>query len=173
MYIASTGTDKIVKATLDGKFITSVGKTGYGELRFNFPLALHLSKDELLYVADGYNKCAHILQSDLSFVRSISEKCQRYVQGVSTDSVGNIHIGTTRGIIEIFSSVGEYFGQYCSDILQYVGDIACLRNDDCVVSYYVSDTKGNDILVFHGNDSFIHLVIIHLVSLLIKQDISM
>ena len=155
MYIASAGTNMIVKATLDGKFITSVGKTGYGELRFNFPMALHFGKDELLYVADGYNKCVHVLQSDLSFVRSIKVKCQRYVQGVSTDSVGNIHIGTTRGIIEIFSSVGEYIGQYGSDILQCVGDIACLGNGSCVVSNYVSGTKGNDILVFHGNDKIL------------------
>ena len=83
-------------------------------------MALHFGKDELLYVADGYNKCAHVLQSDLSFVRSINVKCQHYVQGLSTDSVGNIHIGTTRGIIEIFSSVGEYIGQYDSDSKQII-----------------------------------------------------
>ena len=32
MYIASAGTNKIVKATLDGKFITSVGEKGCGKL---------------------------------------------------------------------------------------------------------------------------------------------
>ena len=72
MYIVSAGTNKIVKATLDGKFITSVGESGSGELQFNFPMGLHFGKDELLYVADTFNKRVQVLQSDLSFVRSIN-----------------------------------------------------------------------------------------------------
>ena len=50
MYIASAGTNKIVKATLDGKFITSVGEKGSGELHFSSSIGLHFGKDELLYV---------------------------------------------------------------------------------------------------------------------------
>ena len=150
MYIASGGTNKIVKATLDGKLITSVGEKGSGELQFNFPMGLHFGKDELLYVADYSNKRVQVLRSDLSFVKSVMVKCQSYVYSVSTDSTGNIHIGTTGGIIEIFSSVGHYIGQYGSGIVQCVGDIAFMRNGDCVVSNDISDTKGNGILVFHG-----------------------
>ena len=154
MYIASAGTNKIVKATLDGKFITSVGEKGSGELQFSSPMGLHFSKDELLYVADNHNKCVQVLRSDLSFVRSvIMVKCQSTVWSVSTDSTGNIHIGTGRGIIEIFSSVGHYIGQYGSGtIVQCVGDIAFMRNGDCVVSNHIPNTRGNDILVFRGND---------------------
>ena len=149
MYIASGGTNKIEKATLDGKFITSVGESGSGELQFNFPMGLHFSKDELLYVTDGANKRVQVLRSDLSFVRSIMVKCQSNVWSVSTDSTGNIHVGTGRGIIEIFSSVGHYIGQYGSGIVQIVGDIAFMRNGDCVVSNFISS---NGIFVFHGND---------------------
>ena len=150
MYIASGGTNKIVKATLDGKFITSVGESGSGELQFNFPMGLHFGKDELLYVADTNNKRVQVLQSDLSFVRSINVKCQSNVCSVSTDSTGNIHVGTAGGIIEIFSSVGDYIGQYSSGIVQCVGDIAFMRNGDCVVSNVILDIKDNGILVFHG-----------------------
>ena len=150
MYIASAGTNKIVKATLDGKFITSVGESGSGELQFNFPMGLHFGKDELLYIADKRNKRVQVLRSDLSFVRSIMVKCQSNAYSVSTDSTGNIHVGTNVGIIEIFSSVGHYIGQYSSGIVQCVGDIAFMRNGDCVVSNDISDTKGNGILVFHG-----------------------
>ena len=151
MYIASAGTNKIVKATLDGKFITSVGESGSGELQFNFPMGLHFGKDELLYVADNRNKRVQVLRSDLSFVRSIMVKCQSKVYSVSTDSTGNIHVGTAEGIIEIFSSVGDYIGQYGSGIVQRVGDIAFMRNGDCVVSNHISRTKFNGILVFCGN----------------------
>ena len=152
MYIASAGTNKIVKATLDGKFITSVGEMGSGELQFDNPTGLHFGKDELLYVADQYNKRVQVLRSDLSFVRSIMVKCQSTVRSVSTDSTGNIHIGTYGGIIEIFSSVGHYIGQYGSGIVQCVVDIAFMRNGDCVVSNYLSNTNGNGILVFCGTD---------------------
>ena len=151
MYIASAGTNKIVKATLDGKFITSVGESGSGELQFNWPMGLHIGKDELLYVAD-HNKRVQVLRSDLSFVRSIMVKCQSKVCGISTDSTGNIHVGTDGGIIEIFSSVGHYIGQYGSGIVQCVGDIAFMRNGDCVVSNHIPSTKGNGILVFQGTD---------------------
>ena len=158
MYIACAGTNKIVKATLDGKFITSVGESGSGELQFNFPMGLHFGKDELLYVAGNNNNRVQVLRSDLSFVRSIMVKCQSNVWSVLTDSTGNIHIGTGRGIIEIFSSVGHYIGQYGSGIVQIVGDIAFMRNGDCVVSNHIYDAKGNGILVFHGTDkTLLHL----------------
>ena len=152
MYIVSASTNKIVKTTLDGKFITSVGEKGSGELQFNFPMGLHFGKDELLYVAGNSNKRVQVLRSNLSFVRLIMVKCQSAVYCVSTDSTGNIHVGTDGGIIEIFSSVGHYIGQYGSGIVQCVGDIALMRNGDCVVSNHIRNTKGNGILVFRGTD---------------------
>ena len=96
-------------------------------------MGLHIGKDELLYVADHTNKRVQVLQSDLSFIRSIMVKCQSNVQSVSTDSTGNIHVGTGGGIVEIFSSVGQYIGQYSSGIIRCVGDITFMRNGDCVV----------------------------------------
>ena len=151
MYIASAGTNKIVKATLDGKFITSVGESGSGELQFNWLMGLHFGKDELLYVADPNNKRVQVLRSDLSFVRSIMVKCQSNVRSVSTDSTGNIHVGTYGGIIEIFSSVGHYIGKRSGIVVQDVGDIAFLRNGDYVVSNFITSTNGNGIIVFRGN----------------------
>ena len=152
MYIASAGTNKRVKANLDGKFITSVGERGSGELQFNWPMGLHFGKDELLYVADSRNKHVQVFRSDCSFVRSIMVKCKSNVCGISTDSTGNIHVGTKGGIIEIFSSVGHYIGQYGSGIVQCVGDIAFMTNGDCVVSNNIPNAKGNGIIVFCGTD---------------------
>ena len=144
MYIASGGTNKIVKATLD---VTSVGEKGSGELQFNHLIGLHFGIDKLLYVADCENK---VLRSDLSFVRSIIVKCQSTLY---CDSTGNVHIGTIQGIIEIFSSVGHYYiGQYSSGIVQDVGDVAFMGNGDCVVSNHVTDNKGDGIFVFNGTD---------------------
>ena len=152
MYIVSADTNKIVKATLDGKFIASVGEKGCGKLQFSSPMGLHFGKDELLYVADCKNKRVQVLQSDLSFVRSIMVKCMSNVWSVSTDSTGNIHIGTNGGIVEIFSSVGHYIGQYGSGIVQSVGDITFMRNGDCIVSNDIRNTTGNGIIVFRGNE---------------------
>ena len=152
--IVSVSSNKIVKATLDGKFITSVGEMGSGELQFDNPTGLHFGKDELLYVADQYNKRVQVLRSDLSFIRSIMIKCKSNVRCVSTDNSGNIHVGTYHeGIIEIFSSVGRYIGRYSSNTLQCVGDIAFMKNNDCVVSIHIPNTStiGCDIVVFRGN----------------------
>ena len=155
MYIACAGTNKIVKATLDRKLITSVGESGSGELQFNSPLGLHCGKDDLLYVADCENKHVQVLQSDLFFVKSIKVKYQSKVIGISTDSTGNIHVGTYEGIIEIFSSIGHYIGQYGSGIVQCVGDITIIGNGDCVVSNHILGTKSNSILVFRGTDKIL------------------
>ena len=79
-------------------------------------------------------------------------KCQSNVWSISSDSTGNIHVGTEGGIIEIFSSVGHYIGQYGSGIVQCVGDIAFMRNGDCVVSNFLNNANGNYMLVFREND---------------------
>ena len=75
-------------------------------------------------------------------------KCQSTIRSISTNSTGNIHVGTGGGIIKIFSSVGHYIEQYGSGIVQCVGDIAFMRNGDCVVSNFLNNANGNCILVF-------------------------
>ena len=129
-----------------------MGEKGSGELQFNYPMGLHFGKDELLYVADHSNNRVQVLRSNLSFVRSIMVKCQSRVFSVSTDSTGNVYVGTSRGVIEIFSSVGHYIGQYGRGIVQRVGDIAFMRNGDCVTSNHKYTMKGDGIFVFHGNE---------------------
>ena len=53
---------------------------------------------------------------------------------------------------KFFFSVEHYIGQYGSGIVQYVGDIAFIRNGDCVVSNNIPNAKGNGIIVFCGTD---------------------
>ena len=76
-------------ATLDGKVISSVGRKGTGELEFNFPMGLFLTRDGYLLVADYNNNRIQVLGTDLSFIRSIP--CSSRVYGVSVDNTGNIH----------------------------------------------------------------------------------
>ena len=40
VYVASAGNDKIVKATTDGKLLSSVGSDGSGPLQFSWPRGL-------------------------------------------------------------------------------------------------------------------------------------
>ena len=78
---------------------------------------------------------------------------------------------------KFFFSVEHYIGQYGSGIVQYVGDIAFIRNGDCVVSNNIPNAKGNGIIVFVDltklSCNHLVIIIIQLVSSLIKQDISM
>ena len=72
MFVASAGTNQIIKATLEGEVIASVGTEGTGELQFSHLFGLCLTRDGLLLVADNRNKRVQVLGSDLSFIRFIS-----------------------------------------------------------------------------------------------------
>ena len=103
MFVASAGTNQIIKATLEGEVIASVGTRGTGELQFE-PMGLCLTRDGLLLVAEYGNKIIRVLGSDLSFIRFIP--CLSHVRGVSVDDNGNIHAAVSRGV-EVFSITGE------------------------------------------------------------------
>ncbi len=134
IFVASSSTNaEIMKVTLAGKIIKSVGKTGTCALEFYTPSGVCLTSDGLLLVADYGNKRVQVLKSaDLSFVRCIS--CLSKVHGVSTDHNGNIHAATTDRV-EVFSITGEKITEYGQGVLGMATDVAFLPNSKCQYSF--------------------------------------
>ena len=133
LFVASAGTNQIIKATLDGEVIASVGELGTGELEFKFPFGLYLTKENTLLVADKKNKRVQVLGSDLSFIRFIP--CHSNVYGVSVDNTGNIH-AVTGDRVEVFSMDGEKITEYGEGVLEDARDVAFLRTHSSSQSFY-------------------------------------
>ena len=125
MFVATADKHQIIKATLEGDIINSVGgNKGNGQCEFYYPMGLCLTREGLLLVAEDTNKRVQVIQgSDLSFVRFIP--CLSNVYGVSVDGEGNIHAAVTDKV-EVFSINGDKITEYGNGVLTRAGDVAFL-----------------------------------------------
>ena len=140
MFVASAGTNQIIKATLEGEVIASVGTGGTGELQFHCPMGLCLTRDGLLLVAEYGNNRVQVLRSDLSFIRFIP--CLSSVYGVSVDDNGNIHAAVTDRGVEVFSITGEKITEYGQEVFRNAGDVAFLPCSKSRYSFVTDDVSG-------------------------------
>ena len=159
LFVSSIKTDQIIKASFNGDVIASVGKTGSGQLEFNSPMGLCLTKGDLLLIADNYNKRVQVLGSDLSFIRSIP--CQSEVWGVAVDSTGNVHAAATDRV-EVFSINGDKIMEYGERVLSIASDVAFLsfQRRYSFVTNVLNDDNGiadGEVYIFDwSNDTVVH-----------------
>ena len=158
VFVASAGTNSIVKVTLDDEPLISVGEKGIGESKFNWPMGLCLTRDGLLLVAELNNKRIQVLGPGLSFVRFIP--CHSGVYGVSVDCNGNVHAAVTDRI-EVFSITGEEkkIGEYGHGILKAATDVAFLPHSNSQYSF-VTDcvTEGRVCIFDWSKNELIHII---------------
>ena len=159
LFVSSIKTDQIIKASFNGDVIASVGKTGSGQLEFNCPMGLCLTKRDLLLIADNYNKRVQVLGSDLSYIRSIP--CQSEVWGVAVDSTGNVHAAATDRV-EVFSINGDKIMEYGERVLSIASDVAFLsfQRRYSFVTNVLNDDSGiadGEVYIFDwSNDTVVH-----------------
>ena len=159
MFVASADTNQIIKATLEGEVIASVGTEGTGELQFSNPFGLCLTRDGLLLVAEYSNKRVQVLRSDLSFIRFIP--CLSHVFGVSVDDNGNIHAAVTDRGVEVFSITGEKITEYGQGVLTKAGDVhvAFLPCSKSRYSFVTDHTAPGKVCIFDwSNNTLIHTI---------------
>ena len=158
MFVAGANANQIIKATFDGDIISSVGAEGTGELQFDWPKGLCLTRDGLLLVADDQNERIQVLGSDLSFVRFIP--CLSRVWGVSIDDNGNIHAAVTDCGVEVFSITGEKIAEYGRGLLKRAADIAFLPYNKSRYSFVTDCTpRSGKMYIFDwSNDIRIHTI---------------
>ena len=156
MFVASANTNQITKATLDGQKISSVGSKGCGELQFSWTMALCLTRDGLLLVADFSNSRVQVLGSDLSFVRFIP--CLSKVFGVSVDDNDNIH-AVVIDRVEVFSITGEKITEYGQGLLKDAGDVAFLQYNQSQYSFVIEYASAGRMHIFNWpNNLLVHTV---------------
>ena len=143
LFVASANNNKIIKATLDGEVIASVGTRGSGELEFNWPMGLCLTEGGLLLISDARNERIQVLGSDLSFIRSIP--CLNVVYGVSVDYTGNVH-AAAGDRVEVFTIDGGKVMEYGKGVLHQAGSAAFLLS--CSKYSFVTDAYHCKIFVF-------------------------
>ena len=157
MFVASAGTNQIIKATLEGEVIASVGTGGTGELQFDFPMGLCLTRDGLLLVADYSNSRVQVLGSDLSFIRFIP--CLSNVYGVSVDDNGNIHAAISDRGVEVFSITGEKITEYGQGVLTCAGNVAFLPCSKSRYSFVTNHTATGKVCIFDwSNNTLMHTI---------------
>ena len=159
VFVSSVKSDQIIKANFNGDVIASVGKTGLGQLEFDWPMGLCLTKGGILLVADNHNKRVQVLSSDLSFIRSIP--CQSGVLGVAVDSTGNVHAAATDRV-EVFSINGDKIMEYGKGVLSEASDVAFLsfQSRYSFITNVMDDDSGitdGEVYVFDwSNDTMVH-----------------
>ena len=157
MFVASYGTSEVIKATLEGEVIASVGTKGTGELQFNWPFGLCLTRDGLLLVAENGNKRVQVLGSDLSFIRFIP--CLSRVLGVSVDDNGNIHAAVFNKGVKVFSITGEKITEYGQGVLTNAGDVVFLPRSKSRYSFVTDYTTRGKVCIFDwSNNTLIHTI---------------
>ena len=134
MYITCNKSHKLVKATLDGKLISSVGSKGSGDLQFASPKGLCQDASGNIYVADCGNKRVQVLGPDMVFKKKFS--CQGSTRGVAGDSLGTLHVATSYGLESFPDKLVRY-----SNMWQSCGGIAISQERYMFASYRTDDPR--------------------------------
>jgi hypothetical protein len=71
MYILDRASNRIQKLDSEGKFITSLGRSGQGPLEFQSPCSLDIDSENNLYVFDVRNRRIQIFSSQGEFIKTI------------------------------------------------------------------------------------------------------
>ena len=112
----------ILKVTMDGQLLKTIGKKGNGRLQFNTPFGITIDeKTGKIYVADLLNHRIQVLNRDYSFSHFFGSRGKAMGQfeqpnGTAIDSQGNIFVTDTfNHRIQKFSQSGEYLSYFGSE----------------------------------------------------------
>ena len=161
--VADTGNHRIQKLTIDGKFITAVGKFGREPQEFIYPFSIAFHpKSKKLYVADTNNQRIQILNSDLTFSSSFGSEGSdngqfQYPWDVTCDSTGNVY-AADRGNhrIQVFTAEGRFlrkFGRQGSGKGELNWPSSISIDNDSVV--YVAEYNNNRVSMFTCQGKFL------------------
>ena len=157
-------TDKysILKVTMDGRLVKTIGKRGSGNLQFNTPFGITIDQNTgKVYVADLYNHRIQVLNSDYTFSHTFGSRGNAMGQfqqpnSVALDSQGNVFVTDTfNHRIQKFTQQGKYlflFGSEGSNPGQLKLPERIVINNDYV---YVTEHVNSRVSVFTTEGKFI------------------
>ncbi len=114
VYVADTEKHQVFVYDLEGKFLQTIGRQGYGEGEFFLPAGIDIGPNGRVYVVETLNARFQIFESDGTFVRAVGERGDRIWQfdapkDIAIDSEGNVHVIDFRqGALKTFSPEGDF-----------------------------------------------------------------
>uniref|UniRef100_A0A1X7TKY3 B box-type domain-containing protein n=1 Tax=Amphimedon queenslandica TaxID=400682 RepID=A0A1X7TKY3_AMPQE len=164
-WIAITPDKFILKISMDGYLIASVGKVGSGPLQFKCLPAISISPiTGQVYIADKNNHRIQVLNPDLTFSHSFGSKGSangefQYPTDIAIDSQGLVYVtdnGNHR--IQKFSPDGKFVGKFGTKG-SGPGQLSfptCIAIDTAATGLvYVSDWANNHISIFTSDGVFV------------------
>ena len=167
-FILVCDSHKILKISMDGDCVASVGKKGSGRQQFNTPDGIAISPiTGQVYIADSGNHRIQVLNPDLTFSRSFGKKGSptwpnrgfNYPCDVAIDSQGLVYVADYNSHrIQKLTPSGEfrdYFGIKGANPgqLNYPGGITI---DNSTGLVYVSERGNKHVSVFTSDGVFVN-----------------
>ena len=163
--VSNCSTHKIIKISLSGEEVASVGKKGNGLSEFNVPDGIAISPiTGQVYIADCVNHRIQVLNPDLTFSHSFGSKGsangQFLVPGdIAIDSQGLVYVADLcNNRIQKFSPNGWYITQFGSKgtgrgELNFPAAITI----DATGLVYVSEHRNHRISIFTSDGTFVNI----------------
>ena len=113
--VADAGNKRIQKFTSDGKFMVAIGRD---TVELKNPVSINIHPDSKKIILSDYaNHCLQILNPDLTFHSSFSNKGQFYRPwNVAFDNAGNMYVGEQRSdnsaCIQVFTAEGQFLRKF-------------------------------------------------------------
>ena len=162
-YILVADNHKIQKISMDGEYITSVGKEGNRQLEFNYPCGITISSTTgHIYIADCSNDRIQVLNPDLTFSHKFgmtgsTEGELNYPRDVAIDHQGLVYVTDTNNHrIQKFTPEGQFLSQFgikgsSPGQLKHPSGIA-VDNDNLL---YITDWFNHRISIFTADGQFV------------------
>ena len=161
-FILVADNHKIQKISMEGKFITTVGKQGSGEMEFDEPSGISISPiSGHIFIADCHNHRIQVLNLDLTFSHAFgtegSSKGQFvYPNDVTTDRRGLVYVADTNNHrIQVFTPEGHFLSKFYtreSDLKEFISPSKIIVDD---VNIYITENTKHSIYIFTTDGQFI------------------
>ena len=153
---------KIQKISMDGEYITSVGKEGSGPLEFDHPYGIAISSTTgHIYIVDCSNHRIQVLNPDLTFshkcgIKGSAEGQVNRPRGVAIDQHGLVYVtDTDNDRIQKFTPEGQFLSQFGikGSGPEYLKHPSGIVTDDNLM--YITDWGNHRISIFTTDGQFV------------------
>ena len=153
--------------TMEGKQMNVIGKQGTGDLEFNTPTGMTISKDGMTYICDTFNSRIQILDQDLNFFGCMGNDgpsgALNAPYDIAVNSSNMFYIADySDSVVKIFSKRGEFLGQIetkeNNERLKNPVSVHVNKKDHV----FVGEEKGTGVSVFDMNGKFLMTIPIRL-----------
>ena len=159
MFVADTGSHRVLKFSPDGKLLASVGKdfkAGSGSNSFNQPMGLSVNRNGKIFICDCMNHRIQIMDSNLVYAGDFGEKGSGEMEfsqpwDVALDKQGNIYVvDYGNHCVKVFRPTLSFLKEIGKDKMKAPTSL-CIDDDN---NMYVTDQKLRKVVVYDLDGNF-------------------